>query len=452
MHLNAGKRRTVQYCLLNDESLKDYTALAVVEPVIYQQPQTGGITISQDRHWQIFIPTTRRQDGHVRHAFRAALWVTKRCRATQIPVDSYDTVAVLVRLQDRLLFIAASYDPRDGRSTAARETALAKQSEAVRAAKTEAAGEPVDVLLCTDFNRHHELWGGVKATQDHTRQTEGEPIVDLLQELELQTLLPPGTIIWEHQSGDLTSTVDVIAGSEGIVEHLDYCRIHHNDYGSDHRPITLRYRGKTQLDTKRKGKRLYKDANWAEIRKEIGSQLGDGRFMKAIRDTAVFERAAAVFVNGINAILEKHVSRAKESPFAKRWWTKELTLLRQDFTSKRNRVTTLRRRGECTILLREASHAARRSYLDEIHRQKKQHWIDFLDDPDNLWKAASYAKPAGHRWTSRSKWRTAEHTRQTRIRRSSLWLPSSLHHLCQAGANPFRQRGPLVSKPSNGRC
>jgi hypothetical protein len=117
--------------------------------------------------------------------------------------------------------------------------------------------------------------------------------------------------------------------------------------------------------------------------------------MKAIRDTAVFERAAAVFVNGINAILEKHVPRAKESPFAKRWWTKELTLLRQDFTSKRNRVTTLRRRGECTILLREASYAARRSYLNEIDRQKKQHWIDFLDDPDNLWKAASYAKPAG---------------------------------------------------------
>jgi hypothetical protein len=93
-------------------------------------------------------------------------------------------MAVLVRLQDRLLFIAASYDPRDGRSTAARETALTKQlaglSEAVRAAKTEAAGELVDVLLYTDFNRHHELWGGVKATQDHTRQTEGEPIVDLL--------------------------------------------------------------------------------------------------------------------------------------------------------------------------------------------------------------------------------------------------------------------------------
>jgi hypothetical protein len=60
--------------------------------------------------------------------------------------------------------------------------------------------------------------------------------------------------------------VDVIAGSGRIVDHLDYCRIHQNDYGSDHRPITLRYRDEIPPDTKRKRKRLYKDADWAEIR------------------------------------------------------------------------------------------------------------------------------------------------------------------------------------------
>jgi hypothetical protein len=50
MHLNVGKRRTVQCSLLNDEALKDYTALSVVEPYIYRHPQTGEPTISQDWH------------------------------------------------------------------------------------------------------------------------------------------------------------------------------------------------------------------------------------------------------------------------------------------------------------------------------------------------------------------------------------------------------------------
>ena len=95
--------------------------------------------------------------------------------------------------------------------------------------------------------------------------------------------------------------------------------------------------------------------------------------MKEITDVDTFERAADVFVNGINAVLEAHVPRARDSPYAKRWWSKDLTLLRRDYTFKRNRITTLRRRGECTIRTREASHTARRAYLDEIDEQKEQY-------------------------------------------------------------------------------
>jgi hypothetical protein len=35
MHLNVGKRRLVQYSLLNDETIKDFDAIAVVEPYIF---------------------------------------------------------------------------------------------------------------------------------------------------------------------------------------------------------------------------------------------------------------------------------------------------------------------------------------------------------------------------------------------------------------------------------
>jgi hypothetical protein len=50
----------------------------------------------------------------------------------------------------------------------------------------------------------------------------------------------------------------------------------------------------------------------------IGSQLGDGRFITEITDIDTFKQAADVFVNGINAVLEAHVPRARESPYAKR--------------------------------------------------------------------------------------------------------------------------------------
>jgi hypothetical protein len=155
-------------------------------------------------------------------------------------VDSYDTAAVLLKSRDRNLLVVASYEPRDGRSTAEREAALSRQlrglAEAVQLANIETTDAPLDVLFCTDFNGHHELWGRLRASYDKSRVNEGEPFVDCIRECGLQFLLPTGTITLEHQSGDMASTVDILAGSEDISQHLEYCRIYDTDYGSDYRP------------------------------------------------------------------------------------------------------------------------------------------------------------------------------------------------------------------------
>ena len=90
---------------------------------------------------------------------------------------------------------------------------------------------------------------------------EGDPLVDLIQEMGLQSLLPAGTITWEHQSGDIASIVNVLIGSEEIVEHLEYYRIHNTDYGSDYRPIALSYRGGILPEARQRRRRLYKEAD-----------------------------------------------------------------------------------------------------------------------------------------------------------------------------------------------
>jgi hypothetical protein len=42
----------------------------------------------------------------------------------------------------------------------------------------------------------------------------------------LNSLLPAGTVTWEHQSRDITSTVDLVLGSKTIQADLVHCRIH----------------------------------------------------------------------------------------------------------------------------------------------------------------------------------------------------------------------------------
>jgi hypothetical protein len=98
------------------------------------------------------------------------LWVNRRCRAISIPADSYDVAAALIRLQGRSLVVMACYEARNARIEVERETDLARQLRAINSAtqraRREAGDQPLDVLLCTDLNRHHVLWGGHRARMD----------------------------------------------------------------------------------------------------------------------------------------------------------------------------------------------------------------------------------------------------------------------------------------------
>jgi len=204
LHLNVGKRPAVQHSLLNDTNLENFDALAVVEPYIFRHPQTGAPTIAQDRRWQIFRPTTTRTDGHARHAFRAAIWVNRRCKAQQIKADSYDVAAVLLHLEGRKLLLIACYEARASDVEAQRERDLEAVMQTLRttikAVERETESGRMDVLVCADLNRHHVLWGGYYPTRARERRGEGNRIVDFMQEAGLQSLLPAGTITWEHDS------------------------------------------------------------------------------------------------------------------------------------------------------------------------------------------------------------------------------------------------------------
>jgi hypothetical protein len=46
LHLNLGKRKQVQLSLLNDETLKDFNALATVELYIYRYLHTNKLTVT----------------------------------------------------------------------------------------------------------------------------------------------------------------------------------------------------------------------------------------------------------------------------------------------------------------------------------------------------------------------------------------------------------------------
>ncbi|TKA61826.1 hypothetical protein B0A49_11603, partial [Cryomyces minteri] len=195
LHYNVGKRKQVQWSLLNDEELAGFDAIAVVEPYLYRDLDTDEPRHENYRQWQPIIPSTQRPDGHARHSYRAMLWLNAKLQARAVPVDSYDIAAALIETASAKVLVIAAYDPRDmarGQSQLTEDLMRKIQlvGETIDTIQR-IEGTEIDVILCSDFNRYDPLWGGERALNDARRSREGELLIDFAQEYRLHSLLPP---------------------------------------------------------------------------------------------------------------------------------------------------------------------------------------------------------------------------------------------------------------------
>jgi hypothetical protein len=93
-----------------------------------------------------------------------------------------------------------------------------------------------------------------------------------------------------------------------------------------------------------------------------------------------------VVLEAVNTLTPK----AKPSPYAKRWWTKDLTKLRQVW---RNKARAQRRGEEALPELEQQARAAVKEYHDAIRKQQRLYWDEFPAEDTNIWKATRYLTP-----------------------------------------------------------
>jgi hypothetical protein len=77
------------------------------------------------------------------------------------------------------------------------------------------------------------LWGGDSISLE--RQGEADPIIDLMSELALSSLLPRGIKTWNNRNYE--TTIDLALASEELATSTIKCAIHGTEHGSDYRTI-----------------------------------------------------------------------------------------------------------------------------------------------------------------------------------------------------------------------
>ena len=131
----------------------------------------------------------------------------------QVAVSSPDLTAAVLRLQDRQVLVVSVYVQCN--DVSALLAAVREVSDLISRFR-KGTGHRTEVVVAGDFNRHDVLWGGEGTIM--RRQGEGQPIVDLMNDHGLQSLLPRGTKTWQGPKPGLESTIDLVMATEELAE------------------------------------------------------------------------------------------------------------------------------------------------------------------------------------------------------------------------------------------
>ncbi|KAI3014154.1 transcriptional regulator family: Zinc finger, CCHC-type [Aspergillus niger] len=379
IQLNVSKQGAVHESLMNDEETQNAVALAVQEPQA-RRVQGRLLTTPMGHHkWTKMVPSTWREG---RWAIRSMLWINKDVEAEQVPIESPDLTAAVIRLPERLIFMASVYV--EGDNASALDDTCKYLINAITKVRRD-TGAVVEVLIMGDFNRHDQLWGGDDVSLG--RQGEADPIINLMSEYALSSLLKRGTKTWHGggYSGDTESTIDLVLASDNLTESVIKCAILGTEHGSDHCAIETVFDAPWSLP-QHQGRLLLKNAPWKEINARIANTLAATPAEGTVQQKT--DRLMSAVSEAVHALTPK----SKPSPHAKRWWTADLTQLRHIYTYWRNHARSERRAGQKAPYLETMARGAAKQYHDAIRQQKKKHWNQFLADNDNIWKAARYLK------------------------------------------------------------
>ena len=252
---------------------------------------------------------------------RTAIYVKNTITATQIPLPLNDTTAIWIMTMDsNPTLIINIYKPCDERIIPEIHKHI---QEHLSTHRYDA------IIIAGDFNVHHPVWN----PEGYTRHDEeADALIEMMAELNLNLLLPPGTITYPNAK----TTIDLVWADDHTSHRVIKCQIaKDHDHGSDHLPIQTIIDLRTKDETNRPLPPYnYTRTNWKAFNNILQSRLPPPIPSNATKSH--INRFAQNFVKAITETIQETTPRKKSSPHSKRWWNENLTKLQREANKLRN--------------------------------------------------------------------------------------------------------------------
>jgi hypothetical protein len=396
---NVNKSSTCQHDLISSARL----AKRGIDLVALQEPSinTFGTTIAS-RDWIPIYPTTHSAAPHKTRSLLLLRSTLLTENWKQIDFPSGDVTVVQLNGKEGQTVIFNVYNDCDSNATVQQLEAFNLPS---RNPTHGNSTYTVTTIWLGDFNRHHPHWDDPNDTRLFTRSAinNAEALISAVAEAGLEMALPPGTPTHLHNVSKKWSRLDQVFITEEALDMIITCEALADNPGinTDHLPIL------TTLDLElaripASSPKNFRDVDWEAFQKTLSVNLEKIPPPSRIKSQGELNDACRLLTKALQNTIESEVPTSKLGTKAKRWWTKELGILRRDANRKGRKASKIRNQPGHPI--HEERKEANRLFKRTLERTKRQHWRDWLEraeDPD-IWTAHRYtAAPAGDGGKSR---------------------------------------------------
>jgi exonuclease III len=377
---NCRRSEACQQDVINSCNPERYDLILIQEPWMDHLKNTRAPT-----GWSTVYPPTHQLDGAERTRsviFISPLLAGDAC--TTIPIDSPDVSAVQLETESGSIRVLNIYNPQEHPRVIKklREWTDDPTGHTLPPTALFARGPAAHTLWMGDFNRHHPLWDDSENTQLFTNEalTDADVLIKAVMHAQLMMALPRNINTYETPHGSWTRPDNVFA-SEEILEQITRCDVapELRPVLADHLPVI------TEIDVAVDRNRIAEAYAWKQVdedtfRAALKTALLEkmGPAPERIDTVEQLERAAMLMDEAIQSVRNNPeiVPKVRMSPYSRRWWTPELSLLR---AKHRNlRLRSHKRRHAPDDPVHAEARRIETQYKDAILKEKKQAWERFI--------------------------------------------------------------------------